>query len=284
MKTQKSENVALESIDFPPQVRRKIDEAALAGLEASIRAIGVQQPVLLRLMESGRYVPLDGERRCRVSLLVGLATIPACVITDPLEAAEIVERQLAINMAREALHPLDVARGIDALLKEPQRTAAQVAAALGMSPATVSRQHALLTLAPEILEMIERAEIPVSVGYELTCVKDPQERLRLAQLAASGATTRDGISQERKRQDKPAGSPGRNGPIKFTAQLGAGRTIAIRGPGLDAERAIQWLEELIARLRKVRSQNLALPTFAKMLKDQSQPASAKPSSQGTAGC
>ena len=57
-------NVGLDDIDAnPQQPRRHFEDDALEALAASIREVGLLQPVVVRAAEDGRYVLVAGERR-----------------------------------------------------------------------------------------------------------------------------------------------------------------------------------------------------------------------------
>ena len=63
----------------PFQPRTEFDEEALSELAASIKAIGIVQPITVRAVEEGKYEIIAGERRFRASKLAGLSTIPAYI-------------------------------------------------------------------------------------------------------------------------------------------------------------------------------------------------------------
>src|SRR4051812_49784086 len=79
----------------PNQPRVHFDEESLADLAASIRKLGVLQPVLVRVAESGRYRLIAGERRWRAARRARLDTLPALVRGDdelgPIEQALVGE-------------------------------------------------------------------------------------------------------------------------------------------------------------------------------------------------
>ena len=69
----------LNFIDPSPfQPRKSLDEAAIAGLAASIKHSGLMQPVIVR-RRGERYELVAGERRWRAAQVAGLETIPALV-------------------------------------------------------------------------------------------------------------------------------------------------------------------------------------------------------------
>lgn len=288
MSDRKIINVPLTQLDFAAQVRRRFDEEALKGLAQSLAALGMQQPVQIRPASAGRFTLLDGERRCRAAKLAGMTEVPALVVEDALEAAEIIERQLAVNHLHVDLSPIEFARGIDRLLKEPNRTAAAVAMSQGTSPATISRLLALLRLPAAIQERIEEGAIGASFAAELAKIDDPAEQLRLAEEVASGRLTRDGLvalardrgnagksksgrrnqSTARKRTT-PEGSSSEDPALRVALTLGDSRSITLAGPGLsNIDTLIEWLTELLGEARKARSQNLGLSTFTRILRDR----------------
>ena len=64
------------------QPREHFDEEALASLTASIREMGVLQPILVRPAVDDQYEIIAGERRWRAAKRAGLQHIPAIVRDD----------------------------------------------------------------------------------------------------------------------------------------------------------------------------------------------------------
>ena len=62
------------------QPRRNFDEEELSALADSIRQHGVIQPLTVRLLDSGYYQIIAGERRWRAARLAGLREVPVVVI------------------------------------------------------------------------------------------------------------------------------------------------------------------------------------------------------------
>ena len=100
--------LAVERIERNPyQTRSHFDEALLEELAASIRAVGVIQPVLVRALEDGRYQLIAGERRWLASQRAGKATIPAVVAAMNDEQA--MEATIVENLQRADLNPMEQA-------------------------------------------------------------------------------------------------------------------------------------------------------------------------------
>lgn len=268
MAKQNIQEIPLCEIDCLPQVRAQFDEEKLGELAESIRAVGLQQPVSLR-RTGERYVVIDGERRLRAFRINGAKTIPAIVTDGDLSETAVVQRQLICNCQRSDLTALEKARAIDQLMIATNSRAAEVAGMLGMSPASVTRLLALLSLPAQIQSQIAHGEISQSAAYELAQVRSPDEQARLAAELVSGRLTRDGVSGARRaKQAQPAAGAGAQGTSRATAVLGGGRAVTITGAGLTLERVCECLEDLLGKLRKVRAQGLELGTFLKMLRDQ----------------
>src|ERR671931_467997 len=62
----------------PKQPRTNFDDDAIAALAASIREVGILQPVVVRKSDGG-YELIAGERRLRAARMAGLATVPVVV-------------------------------------------------------------------------------------------------------------------------------------------------------------------------------------------------------------
>ena len=98
------------------QPRTYFDEAALASLVDSIRAVGILQPVLVREVGEDEYELIAGERRWRAARRAGLLAIPALVQVADDEAS--LEQALVENLHREGLNPLDEAAAYQQLIED----------------------------------------------------------------------------------------------------------------------------------------------------------------------
>ena len=100
----------------PGQPRQEFDEESLNELAASIRELGIIQPITLRQMPDDSYQIISGERRYRASLLAGLETIPAYVRT--VEDETVMEMALIENIQREDLNPVEIALTFQKLIEQ----------------------------------------------------------------------------------------------------------------------------------------------------------------------
>ena len=102
------------------QPRERFDEESMAALAASIRELGVLQPVLVREVEAGEYELIAGERRWRAARRAGLQAIPALVQTAT--DATSLEQALVENLHREDLGPLEEAAAYQQLIEDFELT------------------------------------------------------------------------------------------------------------------------------------------------------------------
>ena len=187
--------LALDDIAVNPrQPRREFDQQELEELAASIRSLGMVQPVVVRPLagdagQGPRFELIAGERRLRAARLAGLERVPALVRpADELAALEIA---LAENVAREDLNPIEEAQAYAALVDEFGLTHERVAELVGRSRAAVTNLLRLLDLPDEVQAMIERGELSEGHGRALLALPDHGDRRRVAAaVAREGLTVR----------------------------------------------------------------------------------------------
>lgn len=103
--------IRVDLIDVEAQVRTQFDEEAQADLDASVKAQGVIQPVVLLAKPDGRYRLIAGERRLRSTVNNNIPDIPA-VVKRNLEDWEIRRIQVSENVDRDDITPHDEARAV----------------------------------------------------------------------------------------------------------------------------------------------------------------------------
>lgn len=263
-------HVVTTSVVAQRQIREVAENAELRGLAQSIKEQGVLQPLLVR-REGDAFVLVDGERRLRAAKLAGLKTVPVIVETTPLKDSDVLQRQLVANIQRADLSPMEKARAIQRLLDEASWSAADTAAKLGLSAASVSRLLALLTLPPSVQAQVESGEVPASTAYEIARAGGgAAEQERLASEVAAGGLSRDSVAGRiRRKAATPADGDAPSAAARVTVKLPGGRAVTLAGNGLSSlERLIDWLEELLSRARKARPTGVTLATFARVLRDE----------------
>ncbi|WP_068474765.1 ParB/RepB/Spo0J family partition protein [Saccharicrinis aurantiacus] len=131
----------------PWQPRSHFDEEKLQELAASIKEIGIVQPLTVR--KSGNtYQLIAGERRFRASKMVGLDKVPTYVRTADDDT--MLEMALVENIQREDLDPIEVAISYQRLIDECNLTQESMSERVGKKRATVTNYLRLLKLPAEV--------------------------------------------------------------------------------------------------------------------------------------
>lgn len=161
----------------PGQPRQDFDEESLNELAASIRELGIIQPITLRQMPDDSYQIISGERRYRASLLAGLETIPAYVRT--VEDETVMEMALIENIQREDLNPVEIALTFQKLIEQYHLTQDRLSERVGKKRATIANYLRLLKLPAEIQIGLKNKLIDMGHARALLSVDNPARQLQL---------------------------------------------------------------------------------------------------------
>ena len=231
----------------PHQPRVHFDEESLAELAASIREIGVLQPVLVRPgADNGTYELIAGERRWRAARRAGLAVIPAIVrTTDDLGS---VERALVENLHRQDLTALEEASAYQQLVEDFSLTHEQVASRVGKSRSAVTNTLRLLSLPAAIQALL--ADGRLSAGHAKALLGSPDRAFQeqLARRAAAESWSVRMLEEAVRDRGGTGEAEASEAPAQGRVGDGAGLTAAtrLRPPGLLE------LEELLAEYLSTR--------------------------------
>ena len=177
----------------PNQPRKTFDQESLQELAESIRIHGLIQPIIVNKMDDG-YLIIAGERRYRASKLAGLTEIDAIVknYTD----RQIAEISIIENLQREDLNPIEIAKSLQKLMQEYNITQEQVAARIGKNRSSIANYVRLLSLYPEVIDMIEKGKVSHGHAKCLVAVTDYPTQLMLAKKVAQNKLTVRALEKE----------------------------------------------------------------------------------------
>ena len=173
------------------QPRNHFDEESMGSLAASIREVGLLQPVLVRELEDEEdsYELIAGERRWRAARRAGLQTIPVLVqVADDVAS---LEQALVENLHRVDLNALEEAAAYQQLIDEFGLTHEQVATRMGKGRATVTNTLRLLQLPTGAQRAL--AERTISAGHARALLGTPDRALQekmVEQIVEEGLTVR----------------------------------------------------------------------------------------------
>jgi ParB family chromosome partitioning protein len=194
----------------PQQPRTEFEPEALDQLAGSIRDRGVLQPIRVRWSgELDSYVIVVGERRWRAAGIAGIEAMP-CIVVDGLATPEdLLEDQLVENCLRADLRPVELARSYQALMTARGLSQRALAERLHVSPASVAKAVALLSLPEPIQDEVNSGAIGPDVAYQLSKVEDVQEQADLAGRAVAGSIRRDELQARTRTTQARQGRGGR---------------------------------------------------------------------------
>lgn len=171
-------DIPLDSISpNPDQPRKLFDDVALEELAASIRQLGVIQPLSLRKTGPESYQIIAGERRYRAALMAGLASVPAYIRTA--NDAELTEMALIENIQREDLNAIEIALTFRKLIDQYNLTQERLSERIGKKRATIANFLRLLKLPAEVQLGLRDKRVDMGHARALLTISDPALQLKL---------------------------------------------------------------------------------------------------------
>ena len=198
----------------PYQPRDIFDEEMLSNLTASIREVGVLQPILVRTRDSESYELIAGERRWRAAKRAGLKNIPA-IIRD-VEDLTSLEHALVENLHRQDLGPLEEAAAFQQLIDDFGLSQEAVGQRVGKSRSSIANSLRLLHLPSSVQNYLLSGDISAGHARALLALTSRQDQDQLAQRIVKEALSvrdvekiiREGLSIQKGKQTKKTKSAG----------------------------------------------------------------------------
>jgi ParB family chromosome partitioning protein len=208
---------AVQPSTFQP--RTAFDEESLAALTASIRELGVLQPILVRPHGADTFELVAGERRWRAAKRAGLQTIPA--IVRPVADTRVLEQALVENLQREDLNPIDEAAAYQQLVEDFHVTHEEIATRVGKSRAAVTNTLRLFQLPASIQKMVADAKLTAGHARALLGTPDRAFQELLAKRAVGEGLSVRAVEDTVREHDQRGQKPSK-----------ASKSSKLRAPGL----------------------------------------------------
>ena len=161
----------------PDQPRRNFSQESLEELAASIRELGVIQPLSLRVADDGTYQIIAGERRWRAARMAGLMSLPAYVRTA--SDSEVTEMALIENIQREDLNAIEIALTFKKLIDQYSLTQERLSERIGKKRATVANFLRLLKLPAEVQLGLRDKRVDMGHARALLSIDNPSIQLKI---------------------------------------------------------------------------------------------------------
>ncbi|MDE6266699.1 MAG: ParB/RepB/Spo0J family partition protein [Muribaculaceae bacterium] len=195
----------------PDQPRRFFDDDALRELAASIKELGIIQPLSLRKTGPDSYQIIAGERRFRAATIAGLRTVPAYIRTA--NDMELTEMALIENIQREDLNAIEIALTFRKLIDQYNLTQERLSERIGKNRATIANFLRLLRLPADVQIGLRDHRVTMGHARALLTLSDPAMQLKLY-----NETVRNDLSvrrvEELAKQWEANGIPGKSNDQK----------------------------------------------------------------------
>jgi ParB family chromosome partitioning protein len=255
---------ALQAGKYQP--RQKMEAGALQELAESIREQGVMQPLLVRLVSSGKYEIIAGERRFRAASIAGLKEVPVLVSGADDQAAAAMA--LVENMQREDLNPLEESQGLARLIEEFGFTHERAAKAVGKSRSAITNLLRLAQLAKPVQAMLLAGDIDMGHARALLPLPGASQVALAQKIASQGLSVREaermsaalaiagGQIGDKKAKSSTASGGGRDPDTRRLAQemadlIGLNVQFKFKGKGGEIRIGFSQFDELDSLLKKL---------------------------------
>ena len=185
--------VSLSKLAEDPHNERKTFRN-MEGLTASIKAVGLIEPITVTPVGDDRYQIITGHRRFRAARAAGLEQVEV-LIRDPEDELTRRQKSVVSNVQREDVGPVELAEGLQALMDEHPKVKTQedLARLIGKDKPWVSGMLRILTLPPKLQRKVGTSQLSISYDsmIRIARVDDTVEQELLVEALLSGASVRD---------------------------------------------------------------------------------------------
>jgi ParB family chromosome partitioning protein len=245
----------------PGQPRQHFSDVEIGELEASIRASGVLQPILVRPSptQPGSFEIVAGERRWRAAQRAGISAIPALV--RQLDDDRAYEIAIVENVQREDLNAMEEARAYHTLMARMGYTQEQAAKAVGKSRSHLANTLRLLQLPEPVQDHVLHGRL--SAGHARAILASDAQEAVAAQVVAKQLSVRDTEALVRAKAAGPKKASGPRRPAKdadtaalesdLEDALGMGVEVVDRGGAGEIRvryASLEQLDEVCRRLTR----------------------------------
>ena len=170
----------------PDQPRKTFSQPELEELAASIRSLGILQPLTV-CRKGDTWELVAGERRLRAARMAGLQEAPCISIRGDAQSTSFLS--LVENLQRQDLDFWEEAMGLRRLIDTFGLSQEETARQLGRSQSSVANKLRLLKLSPEALRVLRDGGCTERHARALLRIPEAQQQEELAGRAVSGHLT-----------------------------------------------------------------------------------------------
>jgi ParB family chromosome partitioning protein len=160
------------------KVRKHYDPETLNELGQSMDEQGMLQPIVVQ-QKGTKFQLIIGSRRFKSAQKAKAKSIPACII-GKVEDKEAITLALVENIQRQSLTPFEDAWAFLKLIKDYGMSIQEIAKKVGCHQSMIQRRIKLLSVPPELQDMIAKGQLPLSHVNPIASVVSKDEQRRLA--------------------------------------------------------------------------------------------------------
>jgi ParB family transcriptional regulator, chromosome partitioning protein len=150
-------------------------------LAESISKIGLLQPIVIRMNSSNKLEVVAGNRRLKACKTLGLRKV-ACHLVE-LDDKQAFEASIVENVQRNTLNPIEEGLAYRKYIQEfGWGGISELAQKLSKSNSYICKRIKLTDLPKDIINLISKSEISVSIGEELFPIIDKHTQSRITQI------------------------------------------------------------------------------------------------------
>lgn len=187
----------------PSQPRKEFDSEKLEELAASLREVGMLQPIVVKAGDDDKLVIVAGERRFRASRLAGLTEVPV-IVREVGSDAGLLTQALIENVQRQDLQPLEEAAAYQELASTHELTHEDIGKSVGKSRSAVTNRLRLLQLPPLVQGYLAQGLLSAGHVRPLVGIEDTAFVSHIAKMAVKdGWSVRQVEEAARTRKGEP---------------------------------------------------------------------------------
>ncbi|MDZ4779645.1 MAG: ParB/RepB/Spo0J family partition protein [Planctomycetia bacterium] len=185
--------VSIDRLSEDPKNERRTFRN-MEGLIASIKSVGLVEPITVIPTEGETYRIVTGHRRFRAAKEAGLFQVEV-LIREPEDEIKRRQKSIISNVQREDVGPVELAEALKSILEEGPAMQSQedLATLIGKDKRWVNGMLRILTLPPALQTQVRSTRL--SLGYDamirVARVEDPNLQRELVEALLGGATQRE---------------------------------------------------------------------------------------------
>lgn len=181
--------ISLNQVILPARdLRAEIDDDKIEELAASLRDVGLLQPIGVRKIQDHQFEVVYGARRTRAAKFLEWETIEANIVENGDET-QIHAKKLIENVQREDLTPIEEAYGLLDLIGNGEPDIRKLRQQTGKSRDWLVSRLELVALPDDVQQLVQAGVMTMSVARHLGTIQHEETRRQYCGYAVENGCT-----------------------------------------------------------------------------------------------